>query len=359
MDANFIFGAVFAVCTLLAIGLQRTYYHYPVKELKRRARKGDQLAQMLYRPVSYGLSLQVLLWGLIIASAAVSFVLLARAFAPWFGVVLVALILWLGFLWIPSSRLTAFSIASARLLTPGIAWLVNLLHPVLQFVGETVRRFRHMSFKTGLYEKEDLIELLESQRGIPENRIPLEEIDLVQHALTFGDMLVRDTFVPRRSVLMIKESEPIGPKLMDELYQSGHSRFPVYKDDETNIVGTLYMRDMVKKQTGGHVKDVMREDVFYVHEDFTLYQVLQAFLKTKHHMFIVVNSFEEFVGIITIEDVVEQIIGKPIVDEFDKYDDMRAVASAAAKTEHEERVENNEEPTHEITDGETDTKVVK
>jgi len=158
-----------------------------------------------------------------------------------------------------------------------------------------------------------------------------------------------------RAVKLISESEPIGPKLMDELYQSGHSRFPVYKDANTNIVGTLYLRDMVKKQVKGHVRDVMHEDVYYVHEDFYLAQVLQAFLKTKHHLFIVVNSFEEFVGIITIEDVLEQVIGKQIVDEFDKYDDMRAVAAAKARKEHDDRQAQHAD----YDDGQPDLEVVE
>ncbi|QQS69160.1 CBS domain-containing protein [Candidatus Saccharibacteria bacterium] len=83
----------------------------------------------------------------------------------------------------------------------------------------------------------------------------------------------------------------------------------------------------------------MRRKVTYVHEDFTLYQTLQAFIKTKQHLFIVVNSFEEYVGIITIEDVLERVIGKLIVDEFDRYDDLRAVAAAAAKKDHAARTE--------------------
>jgi Mg2+/Co2+ transporter CorC len=66
-----------------------------------------------------------------------------------------------------------------------------------------------------------------------------------------------------------------------------------------------------------------------------LYQVLHAFLKTKHHQFIVVNSFEEYTGIVTIEDVLEQVIGHKIEDEFDKYDDMRAVAQHQAQKEHD------------------------
>jgi CBS domain containing-hemolysin-like protein len=334
-----LFGTLFAGITLLAIGLQRTYYHYPLRELKRRAQKGDPLATLLYKPVSYGVSLQVLLWAIVIVSAAVSFVLLANTFEAWFAIILIGFLLWLGFLWLPSSRLTSVSTTIAKVLTPGLTAVLYRLHPLLQRIGQFALRFRHVSFRTGLYEKEDLAELLEDQRHLPDNRIPASEIDLLQHALWFGDKLVSDAYVPLRAVTIVSEAEAIGPKLMDDLYKSGHSRFPVYKDDQSNIVGTLYLRDLVKKQLKGHVRDVMHSEVFYVHEDFTLHQALQAFLKTQHHLFIVVNTFEEFVGIITIEDIIEQIIGQPIVDEFDTYEDMRAVAAAAAQKDHQTRDE--------------------
>jgi CBS domain containing-hemolysin-like protein len=97
----------------------------------------------------------------------------------------------------------------------------------------------------------------------------------------------------------------------------------------------------------------MNARLTYVHEDFSLYQTLQAFLKTKQHLFLVVNSFEELVGIITIEDVLEQMIGRAIVDEFDRYDDMRAVAAAAAHKEHQEHDE--PKPEHEQTTAEPTT----
>jgi CBS domain containing-hemolysin-like protein len=96
----------------------------------------------------------------------------------------------------------------------------------------------------------------------------------------------------------------------------------------------LYLHDLVAQKASGSVRDIMRRKVTYVHEDFTLYQTLQAFIKTKQHLFVVVNSFEEYVGIITIEDVLERVIGKLIVDEFDRYDDLRAVAAAAARKDH-------------------------
>lgn len=88
----------------------------------------------------------------------------------------------------------------------------------------------------------------------------------------------------------------------------------------------------------------MSHKLTYVHEDFTLYRTLQVFLKTKQHLFLVVNTFEELVGIITIEDVLEQMIGKQIVDEFDRYDDLRAVAAAAAKKDHAAHNEPKPEP---------------
>jgi Mg2+/Co2+ transporter CorC len=67
------------------------------------------------------------------------------------------------------------------------------------------------------------------------------------------------------------------------------------------------------------------------------YHFLQAFLKTKRHLFIVVNGFEEVIGIVTIEDVIEQIIGQPIMDEFDQYQDLRAVAIRMADKIHKEQ----------------------
>ena len=70
----------------------------------------------------------------------------------------------------------------------------------------------------------------------------------------------------------------------------------------------------------------MDDKVYFVNEQQKLDHALTAFIRTKNHLFIVVNEFQETVGIITIEDILEQIIGQEIVDEFDRYDDMREVA---------------------------------
>jgi CBS domain containing-hemolysin-like protein len=157
------------------------------------------------------------------------------------------------------------------------------------------------------------------------------------HSLTFGDRLVRDIFIPFSQVKTVKLSDSLGPVLMGELHDSGHSRFPVYDGKSDNIIGILYLHDLLKEQHGGSVKSIYHKQVVYAHEEQNLYQTLQAFLKTKRHLFIVVNGFEEVIGIVTIEDVIEQIIGQPIMDEFDQYQDLRAVAIRMADKIHKEQ----------------------
>jgi CBS domain-containing protein len=180
------------------------------------------------------------------------------------------------------------------------------------------------------------------QKSQGDSRISPDTLDLLSHTLTFGDKLVRDAMVPARAVRGVSAAEPVGPILIRELHDSGFSRFPVYEGEPSNIIGTLYLRDMIDLKHTGTAADVAKPDVYYVHEDHPLEQVLDAFLKTKHHLFVVVNSFEEFVGIITIEDILEQILGCKIVDEFDAYDDLRAVAKHEAAAEHAKRVKNHE-----------------
>lgn len=189
---------------------------------------------------------------------------------------------------------------------------------------------------TQLFEKSDLVTLLKQQSRQTHNRIAKEELFIAQHALTFGDRLVRDVFIPMSQVVGVAINDTIGPKLMDELHASGHSRFLVYEKQRTNVVGILYLHDLLTKRQGGSVETVVRRKLVYAHEEQTLFQTLQAFLKTKQQLFVVVNRFEEVIGIITIEDILEQIIGRPIVDEFDRYDDLRAVAERVAKeTKHQ------------------------
>jgi CBS domain containing-hemolysin-like protein len=332
---SFLVSLALAGLALLAIAFRKTYGIVPPKELKRQARAGDGLAKVLYRAVAYGASLSLLLWLITVAAVTASFVIMSAIVPPFLAFVLEVLILGYGFAWMPSGDVTQIGVRIVVWLTPAITWLLSHLQPVMGRIATFVASHRPVTVHTGLYEREDLLNLLEKQKAQADSRFSTEELSLLSHALQYSQKVVSDVMVPRRAVRLVRVDDSIGPIMMGELHDSGHSRFPVFEGDEDHIVGTLFLRDLVNASKGGHVRSIMDASVFYVHEDYTLEQALHAFLKTKRHMFIVINNFEEFVGIITIEDILEQVIGHQIIDEFDHYDDMRAVATHQAEKEHD------------------------
>lgn len=279
----------------------------------------------------------MLLWLWIGGTGAAFLYVVATALHGVWAVLLLGLIILFGFFWIPDSRVNKLNERLAVWLAPLLRNVLNLLHPYLERLGLVIKKFQHISVHSGIYERDDLIKLLKKQKHQPDNRISDTELEIAIHALTFGQELVRDVLIAKRVVRFVSVEDTIGPVLMDELHDSGHSRFPVYDGKKDNVIGMLMLKDLVGKKSGGKIRDVVRADVLYIHESDTLYQALTAMLKTRHHMFIVVNSFEEIVGIITLEDVIERVIGKPIVDEFDQYDDMRAVAERMAAKVHKEQ----------------------
>jgi CBS domain containing-hemolysin-like protein len=333
---QFLAAVALTIICLMTIGLQKTYSYVPAKELKRQARNGDAVAEVLYRATAYRANLNLLLWIIIAASAAGSFVLYATAAPSWLAFILVALLVWYGFAWMPHGHLTATGARVAVFLSPSLAWVLAKLQPILDAVTSRVHRLQPLTVHTGLYELDDLLELLEVQKSQTDSRISKQTIDLVMHALSYGQLEVESVMVPRRVVNMVSQDAQISAIVMDELHESGHSRFPVYGDSQDTIVGILYLHDLVAHKQGGTVAGIMKTDVRFVHEEHTLEQALHAFITTKRHLFIVVNSFEEYTGIVTIEDILEKVIGHKIIDEFDTYDDMRAVAASAARKDHKD-----------------------
>jgi CBS domain containing-hemolysin-like protein len=343
---GFILALMLLGIALLSLALQKTYSSLTPKELRRRAREKDPIAKVLYRAVAYGATLQVVLWVVTILAAAASFVLLSCVSPPPLAFVAAVLAIGYGFVWMPAHKATAIGLRIAVWLTPSVAWLLDHIHPLFDKAVAWVQKHRPVTVHTGLYDREDLLELIDRQKHQADSRISSETLELLAHTLTFGDKLVRDCMIPRRAVEAIGAEVAVSPAMISELHGSGLSRFPVYEGDgadDLKIVGTLYLRDLITLKHSGTVADVMKKRVYYVHEDHPLEQVLDAFLKTHHHIFVVVNSFEEFVGIITIEDILEQILGAKIVDEFDQYDDVRAVAAHRAQATHHSRKKSGQE----------------
>jgi CBS domain containing-hemolysin-like protein len=145
--------------------------------------------------------------------------------------------------------------------------------------------------------------------------------------LAFGDKQAADILQPRKHTYLINADDSIGPILLDQLHKSGQASFLVYKDKKDNIVGSLTMHDAVAARQGGRVFDLIRNDLAFVHEDFGLKQVLTAFQKTGQHVVLVVNKFEEFLGVITLDDLLKELVGEQEPVLVENYENRSTVAA--------------------------------
>lgn len=181
----------------------------------------------------------------------------------------------------------------------------------------------------GIDSKNELIDALsdaESKQVIDaESRIMLEGVLRMAH-LTAGDVMVA---APRMDLIDL--SAPI-EETLHQVIETKHSRFPVFEDQRDNIVGILLAKDLLMLQRAPelNVRTLLRQPVF-VPESKGLNDVLRDFRNTRNHMALVVDEFGRIAGLITIEDVLEQIVGD-IEDEFDLEEDEGDIYALADGT---------------------------
>lgn len=311
----------------LAIILKKSYSYLPTRELQRKATAADPYATVFWRAVAYGESLQVLLWLVIGLSAAGGVILLSQVAPAFLGLMAVALLIWLAFAWLPNSKLTPFGVRLALWCTPAVVWVLRKVNAPLTRIADVFLRRYPADTHTGVYEREDLIDIIDRQKKQSDSRLKEAQLERLERALKFDDRKVRDIVVPRKTVVTINIDESIGPVLLDELHASKHNQFPVYEDKATNIVGTVLLRDLAAARAGGKVASHVAKQVFYIHEGDDLVSALEAFHATKASMLMVVNGFEEYIGILTLNDVLYELLGGVQESEFSMHEDKAAVAA--------------------------------
>ena len=206
--------------------------------------------------------------------------------------------------------------------------VVEWVRPVLSWLRERQLDER----ETRIFSHDELLDVVAHSPGV----LSHDQITRLQASLAFDDRRVSDVMTPASVIDTVDAGDGLGPLVLDQLHKTGHSRFPVIEGDIHHVVGILYMRELVDLRTAKKtVRSAMDPKVFYVHQGQDLEHALHAFLRTHHHLFIVVNDYRETVGLLSLEDVVEALIGKKIVDEFDRFDDLRAVAESNPKANNQ------------------------
>ncbi|MDY7025605.1 MAG: transporter associated domain-containing protein [Pseudomonadota bacterium] len=167
------------------------------------------------------------------------------------------------------------------------------------------------------------------ERGV----LDIESLSVIEGTINLAELRVRDVMIPRSQVVCVSTEQRFD-SFMAHILESAHSRFPVF-DDSDEVIGILIAKDLLRyiseenKPTSVDLRKILRP-ANIVPESKTLDTMLQDFRANRNHMMIVVDEYGEYSGIITIEDVLEQIVGE-IEDEHDIEEDDYVISSTKAK----------------------------
>jgi magnesium and cobalt transporter len=171
----------------------------------------------------------------------------------------------------------------------------------------------------GPTSRDDLISILRDAQK--RDLLDRDALDMIESVLQVAEMKVRDIMVPRGQMDVVDRNEK-PEEYLPRLIESGHSRFPMVDGDKDKVIGILLAKDLLryfqldkKKRAHFNVHDYLRPTVF-VPESKRLNVLLREFRASRNHMAVVVDEYGGVAGLVTIEDVIEQIVGD-ISDEYD------------------------------------------
>jgi CBS domain containing-hemolysin-like protein len=183
-----------------------------------------------------------------------------------------------------------------------VLWCVGLSKPDAAELVHSEEEIRHI--------------LGESVAGGALNRV---ERVLIENVLNLEEKKARQFMVPRPDIAYLSLGRPLDDNLR-LARQAGHTRFPVCEDDLTTVLGFVHVKDLLRTLgTSSHRVDLRRlaREMPFLPENFHLDELLRLFLKQRVHLAMLLNEFGDVVGMITLENVLEQLVG-PIQDEFDR-----------------------------------------
>ena len=196
-----------------------------------------------------------------------------------------------------------------------------LVLPLVRGLGSLKRALERLVSRRGNVSRSEMIEE-ELESVISEGRaagvMDQSDEDLLKSVIEFGDTLVREVMVPRIDMGAFEVGTPL-PAVLEAVVRRGHSRWPVYRDSVDHVVGIFHAKDLLRiwQRGGGEAPlEGLLRSVIFVPENQRISVLLRDFKKRRTHMAIVLDEFGGTAGLVTLEDLVEEIIGE-VADEFE------------------------------------------
>jgi len=210
------------------------------------------------------------------------------------------------------------------------AWLVKIfifiLFPICWPIAWILDRSLGEEMQA-IYSKKELMKIIEEHEETKESEIDADEERIIKGALSFSDKSAESIMTPRTVVFALEIDTIIDKKLLDKIKKEGFTRIPIYQNSIDNIIGVLYSKDLINVKLKTKIKNICRkEKILIISKDLKLDKLLNTFIKVKTHLACVKNEYQEFEGVVTLEDVIEEILRLEIMDETDKIADLQIKA---------------------------------
>ncbi|WP_353047839.1 MULTISPECIES: hemolysin family protein [unclassified Exiguobacterium] len=220
---------------------------------------------------------------------------------------------------LPKSLAKEFAEKYSLLISGILVFLVKVLKPVtLIFTGlkKLTLRMIGMKDKEPSVTEEELKVLVDM--GEEEGVLGETEAELVHSAFAFNDITVDDVLTPRIDILAVDIDDSLD-EIKDTIFSGGHSRLPVYKDSIDNVIGVLSERDFLRSMMGDEVTDIrsLIRPLTFVSPQTKLIELLPILQQKQSHMAVVLDEFGGTAGLVTLEDMLEELVGD-IWDEHDE-----------------------------------------
>lgn len=296
--------------------------------LAQRAERSPRLAQLLNDPYRLKATIILLNTSATIAAAALTLeVARQMQFNSWLqtgSLVLLLFAILVVSAALPKALAVRDAPAAVRLLAAPVSFTTWLLSPLIWSVTMLLRPLALLvgspsMTRTPLVFEEELRLLVHA--GEEEGFVEHEEREMIEGVFAFSETIVREVMVPRVDVVALEVDTPLAEALQI-IIEEGHSRIPVYDETIDSIVGILYAKDLLPAlrdhQPDRPIQPLLRP-AYYVPETVNVGSLLKDLQQAKVHMAVVVDEYGGTAGLVTIEDLIEEIVGE-IQDEYDTED---------------------------------------
>ncbi len=283
-------------------------------DLRRKAEHGDKIAARVYRYRKDGYYLIFcILLGNVGVNTALS-ILLGNVTSGVVGGLLATILITMFGEILPQAIFTQRGYQITRY----FFWLLEVIYvlfwPLAKPMSQLLNRWIGKE-PAQLYSHEEFKHMIREHAEHQQSAIDHDESRIAAGALEFSQKTAADIATPLSEVVAVALDDELDATLIAQLKNSGHSRVPVRSGEQ--LVGLLYVKDLVGQDLPLPVTRAYRDKIHDIHTESRLDTVLSRFIQTRSHLFVVVDSAGRQVGIVTLEDVIEEILKREIEDEFD------------------------------------------